>query len=120
LLHKVITTNYHAALSETQIKTRANNCSAGQRNRFKLTPESVLTKERKSKSHQGKYLIISPAGESHSAASGLKEFALIHGDLLQVTYWQLFNAYRKSYHTIPTKRIRSDANNWKVTRIDND
>ena len=109
---------YHAGMTEEQKLMRATNCSIGQQKRFTTTSESSITKHKKKLAHQGHYLIVSPLGENFTTTEGLKEFALKNGDKLGVTYWQLFDAYRRGYKHVVTKRIRCDSNKWKVTRLD--
>ena len=97
---------------------KRKNCSTGQLQRFKETPESEITKKRKSDSHKGSYRIVSPNGKVWETDIGLKEFAETFKDEINVGYWQLFNAYRRCYNNTIVVRKRKDNNNWQVTRID--
>lgn len=116
--HKEITSRWHKNMSKTEKNQRSVSCSIGQKRRFSTTPESLITKKKKSLSHQGKYLIINPNGEKYIADHGLKEFAL--ATHLDISYWQLFNAYRKCKNNIICKRKRKDENKWIVIRLDKD
>lgn len=109
---------HHASMTEEKKLQRSKNCSKGQKKRFKEQPESDVTKKRKSDAHNGTYRIQSPTGQVWITDKGLKNFAEEHKDDINVTYWQLFSAYRKCYTNITTTRYRKDQNNWKVTRID--
>jgi len=92
--------------------------SLAQQKRYSTTADSEITRKRKSDSHNGVYEIKSPDGRVWITDVGLKEFATIHQDELKISYWQLFNAYRKCYNNTSTIRKRKDNNNWQVTRID--
>ena len=109
---------YHEDMTEEQRKTRSKNCSNGQKNRFRDSPESDETKLRKKKAHQGKYIIESPDGRVWETDIGLKEFAESHKEELGVGYWKLFNAYRKNYNGVQITHVRKNINLWQVTRID--
>lgn len=109
---------HHATMTEEKKNERSRNCSIGQQKRFKESPESDITKKRKSDAHKGSYQIESPTGQIWTTNKGLKDFAKEHKDELNVTYWQLFSAYRKCYTNTTTTRRRKDQNNWKVIRID--
>lgn len=109
---------YHALMTDEKKIQRNKNCSIGQRKRFKENPESELTKKRKSDAHKGSYRIESPTGKIWITDKGLKDFAEEHKDEINVTYWQLFTAYRKCYSNVTTTRNMKNQNNWKVTRID--
>lgn len=115
---KISTTNYHKNLSEFERRKRSENCSKGQKERFKKNPESKLTKTRKSDAHKGSYRIESPEGKIWETSMGLKDFANQYKDELNVTYWQLFGAYRKCYNNKVVSKKRKDNNNWRVTRLD--
>lgn len=97
---------------------RALNCSKGQLKRFKENPESEKTKKRKSDAHNGSYRIESPDGRVWETDIGLKGFAEQYQIELKISYWGLFNAYRKCYNKQDSTVIRKNTNNWKVTRID--
>ena len=112
------TTKHHKNMTDEDKLRRAENCALGQRQRFKNTPESDETKQRKKKAHQGVYLIESPSGEKWETTEGLKDFAEKYSEKIGITYWALFGAYRKSYNNKETTRKRKDNNNWKVTRLD--
>lgn len=107
---------YHSTLTEEQKQLRNLNCSRGQKKRF-ISAESEETKKRKSLAHRGKYVIESPTGKKWETDIGLKEFAEKFKDEIQISYWQLFAAYRKTYSNITSTRIRKDSNTWKVRRI---
>lgn len=109
---------HHRTMSEEKKIQRSQNCSKGQKARFQKTPESDLTKQRKSQSHKGEYRIESPEGKIWITNLGLEEFAKLHKNEIKISYWQLFNAYRKCYNNSPTIKKRKDNNNWKVTRLD--
>jgi len=111
-----MTTKYHSNLTDSQRALRNKNCSNGQRKRFEL-PESVETRKRKSKSHQGHYLIESPDGRTWETKIGLKDFSEQFKEEINLTYWQLFRAYRKTYTNTGSSRNRKDSNKWTVTRI---
>lgn len=108
----------HENMSLEKKMERRKNCSIGQRKRFQENPESIETRRRKKESHSGRYLIESPDGRKWDTELGLKDFADQFADEIKITYWQLFNAYRKSYNNVTTTKKRKDQNNWKVTRID--
>lgn len=115
---KKYATSYHENLTDEQKKKRSENCSKGQLKRFKNNPDSQETRDKKSKSHQGHYLIESPDGKKWETKDGLKKFAAEYKEDLGVSYWSLFNAYRKAYNNQQEKRKRKDSNYWKVTRLD--
>jgi group I intron endonuclease len=117
-LARTLALRHHKNMSKEQKKQRSDNCSRGQQARFKKNPESNETKQRKSKAHQGKYLIEAPDGRTWTTDEGLKKFANDNETELGVGYWQLFGVYRKGYTNKITTRKRKDNNNWKVTRID--
>lgn len=108
----------HANMTEKEKAKRSNNCSKGQLKRFQESPESFSTKQKKSVAHQGQYLITTPNGEEFLADKGLKVFAETIGILYNMTYWQLYAAYRRLYANKMPTRIRKDSNTWKVIRID--
>lgn len=114
---KLIITEWHKNMPEEKKLSRSLNCSIGQKRRYKNSNDSLETKKKKSKSHQGKYIIESPEGNKYTANNGLKQFAEDYSKDLGITYWQLFNAYRKSYKNQTTTKNRKDSNNWKVYRI---
>lgn len=105
-------------VSEEWKRSRAANCSAGQKQRYAKSKDSEETRKRKSDSHKGTYQITSPDGQSWTTDLGLKEFAESHKDELKVTYWSLFSAYRKCYNNTETYVKRKNENRWKVVRID--
>jgi hypothetical protein len=111
-------TKHHATMTEEKKKERAQNCSKGQLKRFQETPDSALTKKRKSDSHNGVYRIEAPDGRVWETNIGLKGFALQFKNEIKVSYWRLFGAYRKCYNNTTVVRKRKDNNNWKVTRLD--
>lgn len=115
---KKIISEWHENMPADKKASRAKNCSLGQKERYRRSSDSVETRKKKSKSHQRQYIIESPDGTAYNAKDGLKEFAKKHGEELNITYWQLFNAYRKSYKNQVTTKNRKDSNNWKVNRID--
>jgi group I intron endonuclease len=115
--------SYSAKLFWTQVSEqwkneRAKNCSKGQKQRYANSKDSNLTKKRKSDSHKGTYRIESPVGQVWETDLGLKEFAEKFKNDTKVTYWTLFNAYRKCYTKQETCQPRKNTNLWKVTRID--
>jgi len=105
-------------VSNEWTQERALNCSKGQLKRFKDNPESEKTKKLKSDAHNGCYRIESPDGRIWETNLGLKGFAEKFQNELKISYWVLFNAYRKCYNKQDIKVIRKNTNNWKVTRID--
>lgn len=105
-------------MSEEKKKSRSKNCSTGQLKRFRESPESNDTKKRKSNSHKGTYKIESPDGRIWETNMGLKDFAKKYKSEIKISYWSLFNAYRKCYTNIVSNRNAKNINNWKVTRID--
>lgn len=109
---------HHATMTGEKKAERSKNCSAGQKKRFAETPESDLTKQKKSEAHKGAYRIESPDGRVWTTNIGLKDFAEQYKNELKISYWQLFSAYRKCYNNTVTVRKRKNQNNWKVTRID--
>lgn len=111
-------TKHHANMSDEKKQERAQNCSKGQLKRFRDSPESDVTKKRKSDSHKGEYVIESPDGRTWITDLGLKDFADLHKNEIKISYWQLFGAYRKCYNNTSVHRKRKDNNNWKVTRLD--
>jgi hypothetical protein len=114
---KSLAHRYHDNLTEQEKQTRSKNCSAGQLKRFE-NPEPEITRQRKKEAHQGEYIIHSPDGKTWKTSIGLKGFAEQYKDELNVTYWQLFRAYRKGYNKEGNKRTRKDNNKWIVTRLD--
>ena len=115
---KQVITEWHNKMSVDKKISRSKNCSIAQKKRYQNSPDSLETRERKRKSHQGRYIIESPDGTKYKAENGLKEFIEKNGSALGVSYWKLFNAYRKSYNNQITKKHRKDSNYWKVYRID--
>ena len=109
---------FWAQVSEEWKNKRAENCSKGQKQRYANSGDSDLTKKKKSDSHKGAYRIESPAGQFWETDLGLKEFAEKFKNEIKITYWALFNAYRKCYNSEETSRSRKNTNRWKVTRID--
>ena len=108
----------HQNMTEIEKDKRSYNCSIGQRKRYQNQTDTDLTKKKKSMSHQGQYMIISPDGEEFTASQGLKVFAETIGIRYNMSYWQLYAAYRRYYtNKIPTK-LRKDSNTWKVIRLD--
>ena len=115
---RVLAKRHHDNMSFDKKEQRSNNCSKGQLKRFKNFPETTDTKIKKKKAHQGNYKIISPCGVEFITTEGLKEFAIQVEMLYNVTYWQLYDAYRRSYNGIIISKKRKDSNNWKVFRLD--
>ena len=113
-----IITEWHSNMSDEKKLSRAINCSIGQRKRYEESSDSLETRLKKSRSHQGEYTIEAPDGTKYIAKNGLKEFAAVYGQELKISYWQLFNAYRKCYKNDIVKTIRKNSNKWKVYRID--
>ena len=109
---------YHKNMTKEQKKIRAQNCSKGQLKRFENNPESEKTKKRKSVAHNGSYRIESPDGRVWETDIGLKGFAEQHQTELKISYWSLFNAYRKCYTNTVNIRTSKNINKWIVTRID--
>jgi hypothetical protein len=109
---------HHAMMTEEKKLQRSQNCSIGQKKRYDESPDSDITKRRKSDAHKGAYRIESPAGKIWITELGLKQFAEDFKNELNVTYWQLFSAYRKCYTATVNVKKRKDENNWKVTRLD--
>lgn len=105
-------------VSDEWKQRRALNCSKGQKQRYSTNPDSDETRERKSKAHQGVYKIESPDGRIWETNLGLKEFAKQHRNETNMSYWSLFNAYRKCYNTQSSVVSRKNINHWKVTRLD--
>lgn len=114
----VRTKNQHKQMSDEKKQQRSINCSKGQKERYSNSKDTIETRQKKSKAHQGNYLIESPDGKKWEITNGLKEFAEEYGDQLGITYWSLFNAYRKTYSKEKTTKKRKNINNWKVTRLD--
>ena len=114
--HRVITSKYHKNLTTEERNKRSKNCSYGQLERYKLKSDSEITKSKKKKAHQGKYVIISPEGSKYFAENGLKEFG--EKNNLGISYWQLFNSYRKCKNSQQKTRPRKNGNNWIVLRTD--
>lgn len=115
---KKYATSHHANMTEEKKKVRSRNCSTGQLKRFKESPESIETKKKKSDSHKGTYRIESPDGRIWITDMGLKDFAETHKSELLISYWSLFNAYRKCYTNTVSNRNAKNINQWKVTRVD--
>ncbi len=109
---------HHRTMSNEKKAQRAENCSKGQLKRFQQHPDSEETKKRKRDSHNGLYRIESPDGRVWETNIGLKGFAEKFKNEIQITYWQLFSAYRKCYTNVLTIRKRKDNNCWKVIRLD--
>lgn len=105
-------------VSDEWKQKRAVNCSKGQKRRYSKSLDSKLTRQRKSDSHKGTYIIESPTGQKWTTELGLKEFAEQFQKELQISYWSLFNAYRKCYNKQDDIIIRKNTNKWKVTRVD--
>lgn len=104
--------------SEEWKRQRASNCSIGQKKRYAKNSDSDQTKKRKSDSHKGTYKIESPDGRQWITDLGLKEFAEKFQKELKISYWSLFNAYRKCYNKRSNTVDKKNTNNWKVTRVD--
>jgi len=104
--------------SEEWKAKRSKNCSEAQKNRYKKMSDSELTRQKKRDSHNGSYKIISPSGQEWITDKGLKHFAQEFATDIGISYWQLFNAYRKNYKKQTSTRTRRDNNNWKVFRLD--
>ncbi len=97
---------------------RSLNCSKGQKERYTKAKDSDRTKKKKSDSHKGSYRIESPEGRIWETDLGLKEFAEKFENETKITYWALFNAYRKCYNNQETSTLRKNINHWKVIRVD--
>jgi hypothetical protein len=110
-------TKWYSNMSLELKEQKSHNSSVAQKKRYQDNPDSNETRNRKKKSHQGTYIIECPEGNVYHVNNGLKEFAEQNTETLGVTYWQLFNAYRKSYQNTTTVRKRKDLNKWKVTRV---
>lgn len=109
---------HHRLMSPEKKAIRSVNCSKGQKQRYAANSDTNATKQRKSNAHKGTYIIESPDGRIWETKLGLKDFAKIYENEIQITYWALFNAYRKCYSNVTTQRARKDNNKWKVTRLD--
>jgi group I intron endonuclease len=109
---------HHRTMSNEKKAQRAENCSKGQLKRFQQQPDSEETKKRKRDSHNGLYRIESPDGRVWETNIGLKGFAEEFKNEIQITYWQLFSAYRKCYTNTLTIRKMKNNNCWKVIRLD--
>lgn len=112
------TTHYHSSMTAAQRLTRNKNCSIGQIKRFSISPETIETRTKKSKSHCGHYIIISPMGIQWETTEGLAIFYEQNKDALGISYGTLFNAYRKTYENKTNTRVYKNENKWKVTRVD--
>lgn len=99
-------------------KEISERCSTAQKKRFAQNPDSSTTRQRKRDSHNGRYLIESPDGRSWDTTLGLKGFAEKYADEIGVSYWSLFNAYRRSFNGSTVTRRYKNNNLWKVTRVD--
>jgi hypothetical protein len=113
-----VITKWHKSMNKNKKEQRSQNCSYAQKKRFSIAKDSAETREKKKRSHQGYYIIESPDGVFYNAPNGIKEFVEQHGGRLGISYWQLFNAYRKTYSNTKTVRKKKNLNNWKVLRID--
>lgn len=109
--------NHHRTMTIEKKLERKKNCSNGQRKRYKNNPDTPITKQKKSDAHKGRYRIESPDGNVWVTDQGLKDFAEKYKDELKITYWQLFNAYRKCYNNIETVKEYKNSNKWKVIRL---
>jgi hypothetical protein len=109
---------YYSTITDDQKRLRSKNCSNGQLKRFKNSPETEETKQRKSNAHKGIYKIESPDGREWVTDIGLKEFAETYKFETNVSYWALFNAYRKCYNNVISVRSAKNINHWKVTKVD--
>jgi hypothetical protein len=96
---------------------KQNYCN-GQARRWLEHPDSDATRKKKSDMHKGVYHIVSPSGQEYTTDLGLKDFAAIHGQQLGISFWALFNAYRKNYQDSTTTANRKNINKWRVTRLD--
>lgn len=103
--------------SEEWKAARAKNCSLGQRKRYQHSKDSSLTRQKKSDSHKGSYKIVAPDGKEWVTSLGLKDFAFQYQKELGISYWSLFNAYRRCYNN-KSVSSKKNANQWQVTRID--
>ena len=98
---------------------RAAGCAKGQKKRYNNSVDSANTKEKKSISHRGEYLLESPDGRQWHTKLGLKKFAEDFADEIDVNFWVLFHAYRKGYtQKVRQRPANKGANLWKVERID--
>jgi len=113
-----VITKWYQTMTEEKKQQKSHNSSVAQKKRYNTNPDSDETREKKKKSHQGTYVIESPEGGVYYADNGLKEFSEQNKEELGVTYWQLFNAYRKLYQDTITIREQKNLNKWKVTRVD--
>lgn len=113
----LVITKWYQNMPEKKKKQKSDNSSLAQQKRYKDNPDSEETRRKKKKAHQGTYIIESPEGKVYNVDNGLKEFAEHNKEELGVTYWQLFNAYRKTYQNTTTVREQKNLNKWKVTRI---
>lgn len=116
-LRRVNTKLYHDSLTPKEKNIRSANCSTGQKHRYMKRSDSEITKSRKSKSHQKKYLITSPTGKTFVAENGLKDFAEKNAKTLEVTYWQLFKALHRTV-ALDQHSTRKNKNKWKVIKLD--
>ena len=117
MLARELALTHHRTMSKEKKQQRSENISIGQQKRFTDTPDSDITKQRKSDAHKGKYIIEAPDGRIWTTTIGLKLFAEQYTDELGITYWQLFNAYRKCYDNTIVTTIRKNHNKWRVTRV---
>jgi hypothetical protein len=109
---------FWANVSDEWKQKRALNCSKGQKQRYLKSSDSQITRQKKSDSHKGTYIIESPDGRQWKTKLGLKEFAEKFQKELKISHWGLFNAYRKCYNKQNNVIIRKNTNTWKVIRID--
>ena len=110
--------NHHASMTVEQKESRSRNCSKGQKLRYQRSPDSDETKKRKSDAHNGTYRIESPTGQVWITSLGLKKFSETFKNEINISYYQLFGAYRKYYSNINVTQTRVNNNKWKVIRID--
>ena len=113
---KILSTQFHARMTPEQKAMRAKNCSFGQIQRYAISSDSELTRKKKKESHQKTYIIKDPDGKEYIAKNGLKNFAEDFGPDLGITYWQLFNAYRKTYTGQVNQKNYKNANKWTVIK----
>ena len=109
---------YYKNQTTDQKVKRAEACAKGQQRRYATASDTVDTRNRKSISHRREYLIESPSGKQWKTKLGLKKFAEDYADEIGISYWALFNAYRKNYENRSQQRLQyKNVNNWMVTRV---
>ena len=115
-IRRKTTLRYYQNQTPDQKLQRAAGCAIGQKKRYTAGGDTAETRNKKSISHRGEYLIEAPDGRQWHTKLGLKKFAEDFANEIGISYWALFGAYRNK-NKIQQRPEYKNANKWKVTRI---